>query len=160
VLLDEDQGMDPRPILVNAFWVHYLLALGELEFDRADAPMDDPPASIPARYWPGETEPADATDYEWSEWEVSSIIRAGGIEAIDLLADLAAAAPTDAALGYLGAGPVEDLVNLYGPAVAHGLDAAIRREPRLSLALDGVRVGTEELEPTTSLVAFFGLLGV
>ena len=140
--------MDARPILVNAYWVHYLLAFGKGEFDPSGAPKDDPPAPIPARYWPGDTEPAEATDYEWSEWEVSSIIKAGGIKAVDLLADLVAAAPTDAALGYLGAGPVEDLVNWYGPAVAHGLDAAIRREPRLSLALDGVRVGTEELEST------------
>lgn len=152
--------MDARPSLVNAYWVHYLLASGKAEFHRAGAPKDAPPAPIPARYWPGETEPAEATDYEWSEWEVSSIIKSGGIEAVALLADLAAAAPTDAALGYLGAGPVEDLVNWYGTAVAHGLDAAIRREPRLALALDGVRVGTEELDPTTSLVAFSGLQGV
>lgn len=54
---------------------------------------------------------------------------------IELLCDLAAGAPDERALSYLGAGPVEDLLAKADSAVVDAVDAATRRDPRFRTAL-------------------------
>src|SRR5881409_316979 len=84
-------------------------------------------------------------------------IRTGGVAAVNLIESLARHAPNDAALGNLGAGPLEDLVNWHGRHLAAELDAALDSEPRLRLAVPMVRVGPEQLESDVSFVKFFML---
>jgi hypothetical protein len=44
-------------------------------------------------------------------------------------------------MSYLAAGPIEDLINWHGAAVADELDVAMKREPKLRVALgSGIRL--------------------
>ena len=74
----------------------------------------------------------------------------GGLEAVALLERLAAAAPDDLALGTLGAGAFEDLVDVHGLKLGDDLDAALQREPRLREAVRHVRSGSSSLSPTST----------
>ena len=55
-------------------------------------------------------------------------VEAGSGEAVNLLRKLADLAPDDAALQYLGAGPVEELARLHGNALLDEIDAAAEDE--------------------------------
>ena len=97
----------------------------------------------------------EADDADRVLWQVAQDIRAGGPEAVDAVVALAAAAPTDEALSFLGAGPLEELVNWHGVSLMDELDRALDAEPRLCVALSYVRVGVETLTPETRLSDFF-----
>jgi hypothetical protein len=47
-------------------------------------------------------------------------------------------APSDEALAYVAAGPLEDLLAFHGPAVIDYVTVAARADARLQLALSGV----------------------
>jgi hypothetical protein len=100
------------------------------------------------RYW---------GDDEDAYGEVDHAMRAGGRDAVRLLEELAAGAPDDESLGLLGAGPFEDLVRWEGVRLAAELDAAMKRQPRLRMAVRNVRVGSEQLEADTNFEQFFGI---
>ncbi len=61
----------------------------------------------------------------------------GDRAALDRLVDLADSASVDYELGYLGAGPVEDLVRVFGEALIDDIEAAARRSPNFLRALRG-----------------------
>ncbi|MFI5282227.1 MAG: hypothetical protein ACHQ0J_03765 [Candidatus Dormibacterales bacterium] len=107
-------------------------------------------------------EDTDLADAYWGRSEaahnrVENAIRAGGRAAVLLLEQLAAAAPDEAALCSLGAGPLEDLVRWEGVALADELDSALERQPKLRVALRCVRVGVETLDSDISFRKFYGV---
>lgn len=124
--------------LVDAYWRQYLRARAA---DQPNAGRDEPGSGI--------------ADDEALAWEVSRRARQGEPDAVNLLVAAAGAAPDEGALCFLGAGPLEELVNLHGVRLAKELDDALDREPRLRKAMSCVRVGVEDLDSTTRLTEFF-----
>ena len=62
--------------------------------------------------------------------------REGGVPGVvDLVVALAVAAPSDDALAYLGAGPIEDLLNQHGPRLVEEVEAAAVENPSVARAL-------------------------
>lgn len=120
------------------------LNLGRTDWSETDLTTE----RFAKAYWSGD----DSADFATRD-----SIRTGGVAAVNLIESLARHAPNDAALGNLGAGPLEDLVNWHGRHLAAELDAALDREPRLRLAVPMVRVGPEQLESDVSFVKFFML---
>jgi hypothetical protein len=114
--------------IVTAYWTHY---------GRVWATQDEAGAVAPSA---GDPDHRDASEYEWAVWEVNDMATAGSADALTLVAALAAAAPSDAALAYLGAGPLEDLVDKHGAAFIDELVVATKLNPRLEVALATVRV--------------------
>jgi hypothetical protein len=81
----------------------------------------------------------DVEDPDFWAWEyVDALWRYGDRAVLELLVDLAESAPDDGALGYLGAGPVEDLVRLFGEERIDGIEAAARQSPSFKRALRGM----------------------
>lgn len=70
-----------------------------------------------------------AENYSWAREWVQSAVAAGSGEAVNLLVQLAKAAPDDVALHDLGAGPVEALVRQHGNQLLDEIDAAAENEP-------------------------------
>jgi hypothetical protein len=114
--------------IVNAYWTYY---------GRVYATLDEASALAPSA---GDPDPRDASEYEWAVWEVIRMATAGSADALTVVAALAAAAPSDAALVYLGAGPLEDLVGMHGAAFIDELVIATKLNPRLEVAIATVRV--------------------
>ena len=144
----------PSDELVHAFWRHYLLesaSSSQYPLEPAiEAAIDsigrDPVGKAPA--W---------AENVWAAREVDQVVAEGGPEAVVLLRLLAAAAPSEQSLGYLGGGALEDLITLHGLALADELDAALDQEPQLRTALSYVQVGVERLDVTTRFRDFYGL---
>jgi hypothetical protein len=83
----------------------------------------------------------------WAWEEVEGLIAARGEQAVGLIVALADS--DDADLGYLGAGPVENLLSSRPPppeVVLSRLDEAARRNPRVRVAVGSVW-WDEEHEP-------------
>jgi hypothetical protein len=79
------------------------------------------------------------TDEDFWVWDyVDAIWRRGDQAALDQLVDLADSASNDEQLGYLGAGPVEDLVRVFGESLIDDIEAAARRSPAFLRALQGM----------------------
>jgi hypothetical protein len=114
--------------IVSAYWTHD---------GRVWAALDEASALAPSA---GDLDHPDARECEWAVWEVHRMATAGSTDALTVVAALAAAAPSDGALGYLGAGPLEDLVDKHGAAFMDELVIATKLNPRLEVALATVRV--------------------
>lgn len=84
--------------LVSGFWESYRLSSSAISADRLSA-----------------------REFAWAAAEVDDRVQDDPSEVFDLLIALADAAPDDAALAYLGAGPIEDLL------VHHGSDVVFDR---------------------------------
>ena len=78
-----------------------------------------------------------SADEAWWAWEkIEERVRSKPEEAIEMLTVVADAAPDDAALAYLGAGPVENLLCYYqSPVVIDRVDEAARRNVNFRKAL-------------------------
>lgn len=82
---------------------------------------------------------------------VDAAVRAGEPSVIDLLVDLAEAAPSDDDARLVGAGPLEELLSVHrgrlavaeGAALVEAIDAAARHSPRFRRALGSVHMGDE-----------------
>ncbi len=123
-VLDEAtlRGIDVSDVIAG-YWRHYLL-------NRV------PPTGKDRRY---------RVDDDFWAWEfVEDVARRGASESIGLLVKLAEAAPDDGALAYLGAGPLEGLIQDRGEQVFDAIEAAARQHPRLMAALAGVICGDDE----------------
>lgn len=81
-------------------------------------------------------------DLLWAYDTVGDAMVRGGPDAVALLVDLADTAPDDA-LGYLGAGPFEELLALHAESVGDDLDAALRTNAKLRQAMRSVYWGDD-----------------
>lgn len=86
------------------------------------------------------TDPADyVPDPDFWAWEyISDLWQTGDRDALDRLVDLADSAPDDDDLAYLGAGPVEDLVRVFGEVLIDDIEEAASRSPSFLRALQGM----------------------
>lgn len=123
-VLDEAtlRGIDVSDVIAG-YWRHYLLnrvpPTGKDRWHRVD-------------------------DDFWACEFVEDVARRGTSESIALLVNLAEAAPDDDALGCLGAGALEELINDRGEQIFDAIEAAAREHPRLMAALAGVICGDDE----------------
>jgi hypothetical protein len=75
-------------------------------------------------------------DYHWALDEVDDLVEVQPSEALPVLVALADAAPDEHALGLLGAGDLENLINHHGSdTVIDDVVSAARRNPRFRKAL-------------------------
>jgi hypothetical protein len=74
----------------------------------------------------------------WAWQEVDRIVRADLTRGWELTRLLLNKADSDQALGYVAAGPLEDLVDGYGDAALDVIEHACDGDPRLQLALSGI----------------------
>src|SRR6185503_456070 len=88
--------------LVDAYWANYRA------LPRGDEPRD-----------PGAPDP-----YFWAYDEVDEHVRAADDSVMDLVLALADAVADDAALAYLGAGPIENLIRLHSERFVDRIDQA------------------------------------
>jgi hypothetical protein len=79
----------------------------------------------------------DVTDF-WAWEAVDSLWTEGVPEAIDKLVQLADAVPDPELLGYLGGGPLEDLVQFWGGDYEEEIVLAARRSSNFAAALQTV----------------------
>ena len=76
---------------------------------------------------------------DWWTWEeVHSLVRLNPSEAWEITRILVNTAPSDEALAYVAAGPLEDLLKKHGPAVIDSIENESQQNGRLQLALSGV----------------------
>lgn len=108
--LDQNRDVDE---LVSAYWQQYQLSTSDSREDRLRSDQ-----------------------YFWAWQEVDARMDdLAPADAVALLVTLADAAPSDAALGYLGAGPVEDLFAYRAAEVVDEVDEAARTHARFRVAL-------------------------
>ena len=87
-----------------------------------------------------------ATDF-WAWDRVGEIVRGPDPErAWDLVAALVHASSDDR-LGYVGAGPVEDLVNHHGASLIDWIVGEAKRDPRFCEALASIWLVQEDVPP-------------
>jgi hypothetical protein len=107
--------MTPTPDLVATYWRHYELAQG----DRDDR--------------------LAANESFWAFEEVQALVSKGDpTEALDLIIALVDAAPSIKGACYVGAGPLEDLINIHPEETVDAVDAQARRDDRFRSALNSV----------------------
>jgi len=75
-----------------------------------------------------------SNDSFWAWHAVEEMVATDSDELVDVLERLADAAPSDEALAYLGAGPINDLLQHASPAVLAQWNERSRRSPRLTSA--------------------------
>jgi hypothetical protein len=101
--------------VVPTYWRHYELLASENRADRLAA-----------------------DELFWAWEQVDQAAKDGGPGIVDLLVALSDAAPNDAALAYLGAGPVEDLVRLHGARLRGEVETASRQNQHFAAACRSV----------------------
>ena len=75
----------------------------------------------------------------WAWQEVDRIVRNGDLGlAWEITLLLLKKAPTDDALGYVAAGPLEDVVDGYGDQALDRVEEACDKDSRLQFALSGI----------------------
>jgi hypothetical protein len=74
----------------------------------------------------------------WAFDEVNRIVRRDPAAGWRLTSLLVNKAPSDEALAYVAAGPLEDLLTFHGPALIDHVAVAARADKRLQLALSAV----------------------
>lgn len=126
-----------RQHLVDAYWKNYALTHGSSE------------------------ERLQADEWFWAWIEVEDCVRAATPDVFDLVLALVVSAPNDDALSYVGAGPMEDLINWHGAAFVHRIEESARQN-RAFRSSD-----TETMRPTlvrkplgTLALVVVALLGV
>jgi hypothetical protein len=82
----------------------------------------------------------------WTFDEVNDRVGASGTpeDSWDLMTAIIRAAP-DEALGYIGAGPVEDMVRHHGSALVEWIEGEARRDPRFQFALGCIWINRGDL---------------
>lgn len=108
--------------IAAAYWAYYLLANSDNREDRLKAEKDRSPAS-----------------------EVDDRIEFADADVVSLLVALADAAPSDEAVAFLGAGPLEDLIRerWADEVILDRLVGWAGRNGRFAQALRGVWFGTD-----------------
>jgi len=74
----------------------------------------------------------------WAFGEISQIVRSGDLDKAWNITLLLLRKATDEALGYIAAGPLEDIIDGYGDEALDRLEEVFDKDPRLQFALSGV----------------------
>jgi hypothetical protein len=74
----------------------------------------------------------------WAVREVDTLVRDDPTEAWEVTRILVNAAPSDEALAYVAAGPLEELLHKHGSVLIDRIEEESRGNARLQLALSGV----------------------
>jgi hypothetical protein len=82
----------------------------------------------------------DADEWFWAWKEVEDEVRTPTGRTFELLLALVDSAKDNSALAYVGAGPIEELVNWHGATFMNQIEEAARRNRAFRYALSGVRV--------------------
>jgi hypothetical protein len=96
--------------------------------------MSDGDTDLAAKYWAGD---------DFARDEVRDMATYEPERFFALLPAIVAAAPSDDALGTLGAGALEDFVHLHGASFIARLEELAQRVPRLVTALSGMWLGDD-----------------
>lgn len=106
----------PLVTVVSGYWTHHRLASSAERADRLSA-----------------------RDWWWAVEAVDDVLRLGGTRAAEMVVALAEAVADDEdALAYVGAGPIEDLLNHDGPPspeTVEAMDTAARQHPSVAFAV-------------------------
>lgn len=106
----------PLPTVVAAYWMHHRLAKSTERAERLSA----------SEWW-------------WAVEAVDEVLQLGGKSAVQMVVALAdAVADDEEALAYVGAGPIEDLLNHHGPPsseTVEAMDTAARQHPSVAFAV-------------------------
>lgn len=116
--------MDPVDDVFRAedWWLFHDLLSGTRE-QRVDLERGVSPAAQKARR---------------SSDRVAAVVDAGGVQALELIAKLLDAAPTQDAVNLVGAGPLENLVHAHGAQLLDEIERHARQEPAFAEALRSV----------------------
>jgi hypothetical protein len=79
----------------------------------------------------------------WAWNEVDDLVRRDPDRGWEITCLLVNKANSDEALGFVAAGPLEDLLRKHGPAVIDRIEAASHEDARLQIALSGVWIRPE-----------------
>lgn len=110
-----------RAAVVNGWWDYHRRSIGQRS-ERKDLAIGQPPSAIDSRQ------------------AVDDLLTVGGADAVAMVVALVAAAEDDAELAYVGAGPVEDLLQFHAQDLGTAIADEARRSPRFAQALRSVLV--------------------
>jgi hypothetical protein len=89
-----------------------------------------------------------ANEYLWAPEEVTELVRERAEDRVGVLIAIADAAPSDAALGFLGAGPIENMIHPSTPDyVIDQIEAAAEANGRFRTALRSAEFDDERISP-------------
>ncbi len=80
----------------------------------------------------------------WAFTEVNERVEGNAEDAWDLMLAILRDTP-DAALGYVSAGPLEDLVRIHGRVLVDSIEREARQDPKFWLALGGIWLDSDVL---------------
>jgi hypothetical protein len=101
-----------RSGLIATYWEHYRLSTSDVREDRLRS-----------------------AELAWACDDVEATVETDRVAALELLGDLATAAPDERALSYLGAGPVEQALRGADAEAVSAVDALARRNQHFRTAL-------------------------
>ncbi len=124
---------------------------------------DDPELQqLIARYWKNyalstgdRQERLEADQWFWAWEEVDRAVRAPSANVFKVIIALVESAATDGALAYIGAGPLEDLINWHGAKLLDQIEESARRDRAFRRALATVRVSDAVPGPVRDRLARF-----
>lgn len=102
--------------LIDGYWKHYRLSTGSRQ------------------------ERLEADRWAWAWDEVEEAVADPSSETFEILMALVESAANDDALAYIGAGPLENLINLHGVRFAEQVEESARRDPLFHKALSHVQL--------------------
>lgn len=104
--------------LIGAYWKHYRLSTG------------------------GRQERLAADQWAWAWDEVEGAVMEPSANTLEMLMALAQTAADEEALAYLGAGPLEDLINSHGVQFVQQIEESARRDPMFRKAVAHVQLSS------------------
>jgi hypothetical protein len=107
-----------RQGLIDGYWKHYRLSTGSRQ------------------------ERLDADKWAWAWDDVEEAVMEPSANTFEMLMALVESAPDDDALAYVGAGPLEDLINSHGVQFAGQIEESARRVPKFRTALAHVQLSS------------------
>lgn len=102
----------------------------------------------------------DSPEYEsefWAFERLDQLIHNKPNEALRVIFEISVTTDSEEIHGYLGAGPIEDLMLYHGEQVIEDLAAKAKAEPKFKVALRSVKI---EKEDTKAWGRFYEIAGI